>query len=220
MVTIVAETGEVRVPAWVIDIESFRRWMDTDDFPEEGKIWWLRGEVWGDMSREQVFTHLALKNEFYYVLTGLVKRGLPGLFLPDGLLLSNFAADVCGKPDGTFVAEATLNSDRVRLLEGAEGGYVELQGSPDMVLEIVSKGSEYKDTVEMRQAYWDAGIREYWLADARKESRFDLRRHTARGYVATPKRDGWLKSAVFGKSFRLTAATNKQGHPEYTLHVK
>lgn len=140
--------------------------------------------------------------------------------ISDGLLLSNFAADISGKPDCVFVSDATLASDRVRLLDGADGGYVELQGSPDMVLEVVSKSSERKDTIDMRQAYWDAGIREYWLVDARRELRFDILRHGARGYVATPKRDGWLKSAVFGKSFRLTAATNKQGHPEYTLHLK
>lgn len=220
MVVFIAEIGELTVPEWVIDIDAYRRWVDDADFPEEGRIWWLRGKVWADMSREQIFTHLAIKNEIYFVLTGVVKRGVPGLFLPDGLLLSNFAADISGKPDGTFVSQASLASDRIRLIEGKEGGYVELQGSPDMVLEVVSKSSARKDSIDMKQAYWEAGIREYWLVDARRELKFDIFRRGARGYAATPKRDGWLKSAVFGKSFRLTAATNKQGHPEYTLHVK
>ncbi len=220
MVTIVAETGEFTVPEWVTDIEGFRRWVDESEFPEEGRIWWLCGEVWADMSREQIFTHLAVKNEYYFTLTGLVKRGVRGIFLPDGLLLSNFAADISGKPDGTFISQETLESDRVRLIEGKDGGYVEVQGSPDMVMEIVSRSSEHKDTVIMRQAYWEARIPEYWLVDVRKEARFDVLRHTARGYVATRKQDGWIRSAVFGKSFRLTATTNKLGHPDYTLHVK
>ena len=65
MATIVAETCQFSLPGWVTDIDAFRRWVDAPDFPEEGNIWWLRGEVWADMSREQIFTHLAVKNEFY-----------------------------------------------------------------------------------------------------------------------------------------------------------
>ena len=123
-------------------------------------------------------------------------------------------------PDLTFLSWATLGSDRIRLIEGKDGRIVEIQGTPDMVLEIVSKSSEYKDAVLLRKAYWEAGIREYWLVDARRELRFDILRHSARRYVATRKQDGWLKSAVFGKGFRLKAATIKQGQPDYTLHVR
>ena len=35
-------------------------------------------------------------------------------------------------------------------------GYLELEGVPDMVLEVVSRSSVRKDTVLMRQAYWRA----------------------------------------------------------------
>jgi Uma2 family endonuclease len=219
MVTIVAETGKISVPAWIVDLESFRRWVDTEDLPEEGKIWWLRGDVWADMSRE-IFTHNALRTEITSVLHLLTKTQVRGRVFSDGLLLSNFAADFSGHPDATFLLEETLGSDRVRLIEGKEGGYVELQGAPDMVLEVVSRSSEQKDTVTMREAYWDAGIREYWLADARRELRFEILRHTSRGHVATRKQDGWVKSAVFGKAFRLRASTNPQGHPIYELQVK
>jgi hypothetical protein len=221
MFTVVHETGEVRVPEWVVDLESFRRWADEDDFPEHGHIWYLKGEVWVDMSKEQLFTHLAVKGEFTRVVAGLVKAGRLGLYLPDGLFFCNVHADVAGKPDATFASSEALTSNRVRLIEGKKGGYVELEGSPDMVLEVVSAGSVRKDRVTMRQAYWEAEIREYWLIDARKEPlQFDIFRHTPRGYVAARKQDGWLKSAVFGKSFRLRQETNAQGHPDYTLEVR
>ncbi|HZU36585.1 MAG TPA: hypothetical protein VFA18_11780 [Gemmataceae bacterium] len=49
--------------------------------------------------------------------------------------------------------------------------------------------------------------------------KFDILRHTAKGYVATRKQDGWMKSAVFGKAFRLTQQVNQLGHPEYTLEA-
>jgi Uma2 family endonuclease len=120
-----------------------------------------------------------------------------------------------------YVSYKALESGEVRLIEGKQGGYLELEGSPDMVLEVISTSSVRKDTVIMRQAYWEAGIREYWLVDARREPlKFDILRHTPKGYAATRKQDGWMKSAVFGKSFRLTQRLNQLGHPEYTLEVR
>jgi Uma2 family endonuclease len=221
MITVINESRQVSVPTWVVDLESFRRWADADDFPEDGRVWYLKGEVWIDMSKEQVFTDLAVKREFFYALTGIVKAGDLGLFLPDGLLLSNVTADISGKPDATFVTNARIRAKQIQLVEGWDGGFVEMEGSPDMVLEVISSSSVQKDTVVLRRAYWEAGIREYWLVDARQEPiRFDILRHTAKGYAVTRKRDGWLKSAVFGKSFRLTQRVNAAGHPEYTLAAR
>jgi len=220
-VTVVGERGQLTVPPWVVDLATFRRWMDSDDLPEKLRIWYLKGEVWIDMSKEQIFSHLALKNEFFYVLTGLIKAGGLGLFLPDGLLLSNVAADISGNPDATFISNAALDANRARLVEGKEHGFVEIEGSPDMVLEVVSDSSTRKDLVVLRQAYWEAGVREYWLVDARREPlTFDVLRRTAKGYAAVRKQDGWLKSAVFGKSFRLTQQRNARGHPEFTLQMR
>src|SRR5262245_45425430 len=43
----VADEGiDVHVPDWVVDLESFRRWSDHDDFPETGQISYLMGQVW------------------------------------------------------------------------------------------------------------------------------------------------------------------------------
>jgi Uma2 family endonuclease len=221
MVTIIDEGERLSVPSWVTDLEGFRRWTDAEDFPDEYRIWWLRGEVYIDMSKEQIFTHVRVKTRFTRVLDLIAEQEQLGMYLTDGVLLSNFAADVSGNPDGLFLSSATLASDRVRLIEGKDGGFVELQGSPDMVLEIVSTGSEYKDNVILKQAYHEAGIREYWLVDARSEPIvFDVFRHTARGYVRSSKHEGWVKSAVFGKAFRLSSRAGAQGHPDYALEVR
>jgi Uma2 family endonuclease len=221
MITILSESDQVQVPTWVVDLESFRRWADADDFPEKGRIWFLKGEVWVDMSKEQVFTHVLVKTKIAYTLTGLAEAGQLGMYLVDGALLSSELADISGKPDGIFIANATRQSGRVRLVEGMEEGYLEVEGSPDMVLEVVSRSSVKKDKVILRQAYWEAGVREYWLVDARQEPlAFDILRHTARGYTATRKPEGWVKSAVFGKAFRLVVRTNSVGDPDYTLEVR
>jgi Uma2 family endonuclease len=222
MSTVITENGlQVTIPAWVVDMDSFRRWTDCDDFPEHGHVWWLCGEVWADMSKEQIFTHNAVKTLYTAVLFGLSRGKQPGMVFSDGVLLSNFAADISGNPDLTFLSNETLRSDLIRLIEGKDGGYTELQGSPDMVLEVLSKSSEHKDFVVLRQAYWEAGIREYWLVDARTDPlRFDILHHTARGYSTRRKKDGWVKSDVFGQSFRLTQTTSALGHPEYSLDVR
>jgi Uma2 family endonuclease len=221
MVTVVDDKFEVGVPDWVSDLEAFRRWVETDAFPEQGRIWWLKGGVWIDMSKEQLFSHILLKTKIAFTLTGEVEQGQLGVFFGDGALLSNFAADISGNPDGVFVSTRTLQSERVRLIEGKEGGHVELQGSPDMALEVISTSSVKKDAVVLKKAYWEAGVREYWLVDARSQPlQFDIFRHTARGYVAARKQDGWVQSRVFGKWFQLTQRAGPAGHPNYTLDVR
>jgi Uma2 family endonuclease len=221
VVTFIDERTRISVPSWVVDLESFRRWMDADDLPDDARFSYLKGEVWIDMSKEQLFSHGQVKTEFASVLNGLVKAGQLGFYWVDGVLLSNEPADVSNKPDGVFVATASVQAGQVRLVEGMESGYVELEGTPDMVLEVVSDSSVQKDTVLLRKAYWEAGIPEYWLVDARKEPlAFDILKHGAKGYVATRKQDGWVKSAVFGKAFQLTQSQHALGHPQFTLAVR
>jgi Uma2 family endonuclease len=222
MVTFVIDSDEVSVPEWVTDLASFRRWADTDEFPETGRICYLDKEVWVDMSGEQLFTHVLVKTRISGVLSDLVEREELGLFFGDGALLSNVDAAFAVIPDATFVSNAALE-DRVRLLEGRDAGYVELDGAPDMVLEVVSPSSVRKDTVLLRQAYWQGGIREYWLVDARHDPlSFDILRHTPKGYRSTPKKEGWIRSAVYGRSFRLTCRlrSGQGGHPKYTLETR
>jgi hypothetical protein len=100
MVTYINEGQRVSVPGWVTSIDAFRRWMDADDFPEEARVWWLKGEVWIDMTKEQIFTHVLVKTEISAVLRVLGKQQQLGTFFNDGILLSNFAADISGNPEG------------------------------------------------------------------------------------------------------------------------
>ena len=213
-------SDSVHAPFWVNDLESFRRWMLSDESPEKVPLFFLAGEVWIDLSKEQFFSHNQLKKVFSRVLSGL-EREARGRFIPDGMLVSNEEADLSGNPDGAFVTNDSFLSDRVQLIEGKEDGYVELEGSPDMVLEVVSDSSVEKDTEVLRELYWKAGIREYWLVDARGERlEFQILRHSTRGYTPVRKSAGWLKSAVFSKAFRLTRQLDDLGHPDFTLDVK
>src|SRR5262249_37330292 len=98
---------------------------------------------------------------------------------------------------------------------------LEVEGAPDMVLEVVSATSVRKDTVELRTLYWAAGIPEYWLVNPLGETlEFDILRRTARGDVPVRKQAGWVKSGVFGKSFRLTRSVDATGLAGYPLEVR
>jgi Uma2 family endonuclease len=219
VIKLFTDTADLCVPEGITDIQSFRHWMDQDDFPETGNIWWLKGAVWADMSKEQIFTHADVKLEITSVLRVLAKSEKIGRVLPDGVLLTNFAGDFSGKPDGIFISNNSIDARKVVYIEGRETGYTEIQGSPDIVLEIVSRSSIGKDNVTLRQACWEAEIPEYWLVDVRNEPlQFDILRRTARGYSATRKKDGWVKSTVLVKSFRLLQ-TVERGHPSFTLEV-
>src|SRR5262249_36027312 len=152
------------------------------EFPETGRICYLDGEVWVDMSKEQFFSHNQVKSEYNIVLGTLVKNERLGRYIPDGMLLSNVEANLTAQPDGAFVSRASWETGRVRLIEGVREGYVELEGTPDMVLEVVSASSVVKDTVTLRALYWRAGIREYWLVDTRGDQlKFDILRWGVKG---------------------------------------
>jgi Uma2 family endonuclease len=221
MATVVVDCDAVHIPAWVVDLDSFRRWVHSDEVPEKLRVCFLDGEVWVDMSNEQFFSHNQIKSEFNIVLGGLVKAERLGRYVPDGMLLTNVEANLSAGPDAVFVSRENLTAGRVRLVEGKKGGYVELEGTPDMVLEVMSAGSVKKDTVTLRELYWKAEVLEYWLVDARgEEPEFTILRRGPKDYAPARKQGGWLKSAVFGKSFRLTWQTAEDGNPEYTLGVR
>lgn len=220
MNTFVVDRESITIPEWVSDHESFRLWARSEDFPERGRICFLRGEKWVDMSKEQLFTHNQVKNEIAFVLTGLAKR-CGGTYFPDGVLLSHAAAELSSQPDGIFVSEVCLDSGRVSLIEGEEAGFVELAGTPDMVLEVVSTSSVKKDKITLLELYWDAGISEYWIVDVREDRcEFDILRRGAKGYQAVRKTGGWLKSTVFDGAFRLSRTADKRGNPVFTLATR
>ena len=147
-------------------LSSFREWAGDEELPENIQLLYYRGEVWVDMARQQIFTHVAVKTEITRVLASLVKANKLGIYLVDGALVTNEEAELSANPDAVFVAHNALTAERVTLVEGKEHGFVEIVGSPDMALEVVSDSSERKDTRILFEAYYKAGIREYWLVDA------------------------------------------------------
>jgi Uma2 family endonuclease len=222
-ISAITDRHNVSIPAEVFTLAGFRVWATAQDFPEHVRVTFLAGEVYLDMSNEEIETHNKVKMEIARALLTLNLEEDLGEFYGDGVLVTNEAAGVSNNPDAMFVAWETLDAGRAVLVqrEGREGQYVEVEGTPDWVLEVVSVSSVQKDTVLLRRAYHRAGIPEYWLVDARgEEVLLQILHRRKGGYAVAPARGGWQHSRVFGRSFRLERQTGRRGLWRYTLHVK
>ncbi|HWG46073.1 MAG TPA: Uma2 family endonuclease [Gemmataceae bacterium] len=212
----------VCIPPEVVDLDSFCRWAISDQYPERGRFSFLHGTLWVDLSMEDLYLHNRVKTQFTIVLGALVETLGLGIWIGDGMLLRHSTADLSTEPDGMFVSYDALRSGRVVRVEGETSNCLQLEGTPEMTLEVVSATSVHKDTVELRELYWQAGVLEYWLVDARGATpRFDILRRGPKGYTATRKQTGgWNKSNVFGRSFQLVRKLDPLGDPLYVLNVR
>jgi Uma2 family endonuclease len=214
---------EFVLPASAHTLDGFRAWAKSEQYPERGRICFLDGEIFIDMSPEELETHVAVKWEVGSVVHFLNKKTKRGQFYGDGSQVSNVDANLSTIPDGTFILWESLDAGRVRLVpwEGEEGAYMEIEGTPDWMLEVVSKYSVQKDTKQLRQKYHRAGIPEYWLIDAWKgEIRFQILLRGDTDYMPAEVKKGWQESPVFGYLFRLMRQRNSRGFWNYTLEVK
>lgn len=159
---------EVRVPTEAFDFAGFRKWVHSDEFPERGKVSFIDGEIVVDMSPEEIDSHASLKSDLHAQLWVFVRQNRLGKIFPDGTLLVNEPAGLSTEPDIMFCRNESLKSKTAykrKIVEGS-GRYVELAGSPDLAVELVSRSSVRKDTKLLRDRYFAAGITEYWLIDA------------------------------------------------------
>ena len=107
-----------------------------------------------------------------------------------------------------FLAPASLERRIAKLVPAASDdpdSYIEVEGAPDLVVEIVSDSSVGKDTKRLPGLYFKAGVRELWLIDARQDPLvFKIHRRGKSGFVAMPTDgDGYQRSSVLGCRYQL-----------------
>jgi Uma2 family endonuclease len=211
----------LRIPASAFTQRGFCAWAKSDAFPDMGRISYLDGEVWIDMSPEIIETQTLIKAEVGYQIVGLNRREKRGLYLGDRVLLTHGGAGLCTEPDAVFALWSTLESGRLELVprKNRRDQSKEIRGSPDWVLEVVSDSSLVKDTQHLRELYFKAAIPEYWLVDARGvDLAFTILVRGTSGYIDAPRRGDWQLSPVFGRQFRLGRKQGRLNLWEYTLH--
>lgn len=225
MATSVLIEEQIEIPLNLHSLEQFRRWAVSDDFPERGRIDFLAGRIEVDMSPEDFFCHGTLKTELIIVLGRRVKDAGIGHLVTDSTRVSCPDAELSVEPDIVFISHETLEAGRVRLVPksgGRPGQYVEVEGPPDLVVEIVSDHSVRKDTERLPVAYFQAGVREFWLADARTEPVvFRIHHRGPSGFrPVEPDADGFQGSSIFNLQFRLDVRRDDRGHWAFDLRQK
>lgn len=212
--------GLIHVPRSAHTLAGFRDWVLSDEFPEKLRVSFIRGEVYLDMSKEAIRTHAAVKTPVAVTL-GILNQEIDfGDLYINGVLVTNVSAQVSNYPDMVAVFWESLETGRVRYVT-KKVQEMEIEGSPDWILEIVSTSSVVKDLKQLRQAYHEASIREYWIIDARgDEIIFQILHWRKTGYAAAANHDGWLRSRVFGREFRLIRKRDRRGAWKYELQVR
>ena len=215
----------VRIPRLLRDIETFREWVRSDDFPERGRIDWIGGEVEVDMSPEDITTHGTLKTAIATGLVNLIEPSDRGIVLIDRARLSSPSGDLSVEPDVVVILNESVESGRVRLIpkSGArEGRFIELEGAADLVVECVSDSSKKKDRERLPARYFAAGVREYWVMDGRVDPvAFMLCRRGGDRYVETePDGDGFRRSEILGRSARIVRIPMKSGLVRFRLETR
>jgi len=210
----------LRIPAEAMSFAGFNRWVTSDRFPEGWRVSRIRGELFVEMSPEEIQSHGQLKTEVIRALATLVRSRRLGRVYADRTLITHEEADVSTEPDCTFVSHEAMRSGRVRWVaaESDQDRYLSLAGSPDLVVEVVSKSSVVKDTQVLKDAYEAAKIQEYWLIDARRdEMSIQIFSLAGASYTAVPVSDGKWPSPLFGTTFHLFREKDEFGYWEYTL---
>src|ERR1017187_519448 len=118
------------------------------------------------------------------------------------MLLAQRAIGLSQEPDAMFISNARFEKGLAVLKKG--GTSLEVSGSADMALEVISASSAVKDRTDLMKLYAKAGVAEYWLVDSTIETpELVIMKLVGGKYVTVRKHDGWVKSKVFSRSFRL-----------------
>lgn len=215
----VAIDNRVMVPRAALDHDGYRAWVTSDEYPERLRTTFVNGEVLVEMTPESLGSHNQVKLAVTEALAAFVRRHDLGEVYADRALVTNELAMLSCEPDLTFVSWASIEDARIRFEKRADGSDdIEIVGSPDLVVEIVSDSSVKKDTRLLREAYARAGVREYWLIDARgSEIRFEILANREGAFETMSERSGSQFSSVLGVPWTLTRARNRAGRFTYTL---
>lgn len=212
----------LEIPTSALTLEGFRAWAKSDDFPQTGWFAWLDGVLHVDLNPEWINRHNAPKTEITKTLSTICVEGPDlGRVFSDRMLITNVASGLSTEPDVTFATWDTLRSQRLRFVpqKSDPDDAMELEGTPDLVVEIVSPTSRRKDTKTLRRLYHRAGVPEYWLVDALEdELDFRILVRGEKDYEDSPSdTDGFRSSPVFGRAFRLTRDRDPIGDWRYRL---
>lgn len=213
----------IAIPMHIRTLADFRQWVHSDDFPDFGRIDFLGNRIEVDMSPEYFFLHGKPKSQMARVLGNWIEEHDLGHIAIDSTRISSPQAELSAEPDIVFLSYETLEQNRARLVPKSTGEadrFVEVEGAVDLVVEIVSDSSVGKDTRRLPSAYFDAGVREFWLVDARRDAlEFQIHHRGENEFQpAVVDADGFQLSVMFQHRFRLERQPHPRARWKYVLH--
>jgi Uma2 family endonuclease len=128
------------------------------------------------------------------------------------------------EPDVVVVLWESLRQGRIREIPAAkaeEGRFIELEGAPDLVVEIVSDSSKRKDRERLPPPLRQGGDTRA-LADCRGDDlAFEIRTLSSAGYELQPTdAAGWRHSPLLGRRVRLVRSRNEFSRWVYDLETR
>ena len=216
---------DLSIPAGVSDLDRFRRWTRDKAFPERGRIDYLAGTVEVDLSPEDLYTHGVVKTTITARLYPLIVDSGRGSLFSDRTRIVSPTAGLSAEPDVVVVLWESLRQGRIREIPSAkaeEDRFIELEGTPDLIVEIVSDSSERKDLERLPRLYAAAGIPELWLADCRgADLLFEIHTLGRARYEQQPADpEGWSRSPLLGGHVRLVRRRNDFSRWVYDLETR
>jgi len=114
----------------------------------------------------------------------------------------------CAPTDVKFSETNVLQPDIVFISRERAGIITEnnIDGAPDLIIEILSPGTAYYDLIEKKEIYERFGVKEYWIVDPKKE-RVEIFLNVNSGFELKQKimSKGLAKSFVM-KGFEVSLA--------------
>jgi Uma2 family endonuclease len=207
----------ISVPPEVIDLDSFREWFQSDSFPTEAKVIYFDGNVMVEQVMERIL-HSEIKSQLHIAIGHWANQHGLGKTHCDRMRLTHRAANLSVEPDILFYSHASKASGLVQLTDG--DATIEIVGSPDLIVEVVSNSSGKKDEQILPKKYWQAGVKEYWIVDSRKSPVLTIFKRGKRGFVAVTEKQGWLTSEVLSAQCRLKTSLADGATTDVTLEMK
>ncbi|MBI5206190.1 MAG: Uma2 family endonuclease [Candidatus Firestonebacteria bacterium] len=120
--------------------------------PEDKRYSLIEGELF--MTPAPITYHQRISKKIYYELEKFIRDKKMGevFYAPYDIYLDN---ENVFQPDVLFVSK-----DRLNII-----GEKNIQGAPDLVIEILSESTAYMDFGKKKRLYAKFGVKEYWIVD-------------------------------------------------------
>ena len=215
----------LRIPMDVDGLDAFRSWALSDSFPDSGRIDFIDGNIEVDMSPEDLCSHGTLTTEICHRIASRVKELELGHVFVDSTRVTHPRAQLSVEPDVVVVSHQAIESGKIRLVpkQGVDADrFVEIEGAPNLIVEVVSDRSQKKDRERLFDAYFRAGVLEYWIVDGRgDEVIFQIYELRGERYAeANMDDEGLIPSQVLSCGYLVNRHRGPGGFWSYDLQLR